>query len=190
MTMEHLLPPVPTTQEMWDFETAITGRFDYGVIGDLYDTAKCPVHMLETMYHQFGARPLYWSRNPETTARRIYDNFYLDTPGFSAEYKDGILPNKGGDRSLDLFSTAVGTSYYLTFRTNADGEELGVTLHVLPLNREFYDTTQGGREYLERAYRFLLPASLVIDDVVFQDNTPAFIFISADLRQEHYTEVA
>lgn len=173
----HIISPVPSDRRGADATVVALDQLpDFGVIGKLYNPQECPERLLEAMYYQFRALPLYWASNPIALRRRIYENFYVPGDGAGGN-PDGILPNKGAHRALALFSNAVGVAYRLTFRRSSTGKKLGVTLYVTALNREFFDITPGGQAYLEEAYRFLLPARYVVDGIIFEDNLPLPVYI-------------
>ena len=172
MTMQQsILPPLPSTDEMTALAEVLRFDIDAGVIGTLYDTALCPEHLLEAMYQQFEASPLYWSGNDEAVRRAIYASFHLDTDGYTDANPDGILNQKGAERALRLFSEALGLIYRYDIRVTSTGRKVGVTLYITPLGagRDFYVTNPDAQEYLRRAYKFLLPAFLIIDAILFTD---------------------
>lgn len=184
MGYDHLIPPVPSNRELADATEQILARIalrDPALLSKIYKPQECPAFLLETMYQAFEAGPLYWASNPEAITRRIYERFIL--PPVDGERLDGILPNKVGVRGLNLFSRAVGLSHRLVYRKSGTGKNLGVTLYVQPLNREFYDGAAGGQTYLAGAYRFLLPARLPVDDIVFETNTEYDVFVRLEGRQ-------
>lgn len=187
MPSESLLPPLPTTAEMAAIEPLMKLELDTGIIGDLYNPAQCAAHLLEAMYAQFGASPLWWDANTDAVKRGLYSAFYLPT---QSDTPDGILPNKGGERALALFSDRLGLAYHYTWRRSAtDGRKLGLTLYLTPLgvNREYYEQTNGGQAYLERAYAFLLPARVTIDDIIFTERFDADMGLTAHMRNWGYT---
>ena len=176
------IPPAPSNRRAADaIQAAINHMPDRGILGDIYKPDRCAAALLETMYWQFRAEPLYWAFNPESVTRRIYANFYVPGDGAGGN-PDGILPNKNAIRGLDLFSESIGLAYRLSYRRSATGKKLGVTLYVQALNRDFYDSAPGGQSYLTAAYRFLLPARLPVDGIVFEDNSPFNIYARFDAR--------
>ena len=186
MPSQSLLPPIPTTAEMAAIEPLMKLELDTGIIGDLYNPAACPAHLLEAMYAQFGALPLYWAENADEVTRSVYAGFYLSTPGII----DGILPNKGGERALALFSDRLGLAYHYTWRrSSTDGRKVGLTFYLTPLgvSREYYEQTPGGQAYLERAYAFLLPARVIIDDIIFTEQFDAQMGLTAHIRNWGFT---
>ena len=164
MPNETLLQPIPTTQAMADVEAILKPDIDVRGIGWIYDPDRCPIGLLEAMYWQFGASPLYWGTNPESVTRAIYNSFYTEDCG--------ILDHRGGECALTLFSRATETSYHYTWRRNSNGRKVGITLYIpLPTTAAIdYANTPGGTAYLREAYRFLLPDRIRIDDIIYEDS--------------------
>ena len=177
--MVTLMSPVTTTDAMEAYVAATEYDIDAAVIGTLYKPDECPLHLLEAMYANFGASPLWWDDNPEDAKRGIYRNFLL--PPAEADNVtplDGILARRGGIRALDLFSAAIGVAYDLDF-TLTGGRRTGVDLTILPLadTRDVYVNTAGGQAYLTEAYRFLMPVRFAVR-ILFsaaRDEAPIYI---------------
>ena len=197
--MPSLLPPVPTTAEMdalhestawpsepyFDTTLGIETRRDVGMIGDLYRPDDCPWHLVETMYRQFGAEALWWNGNPQDVKRRIYANFFLPpTEDDPAVGLDGILPNRGGLRALQLFSDAIGVVYTYLWELSGS-RRVTFNLNITPLTPEqdALINTAEGRAYLTRAYRYLVPIKfgVRITFVTAQRHT-AQVFVAATAR--------
>lgn len=186
---DHLIPPAPSDRRAADAVEVALARLRLRPgdrLAQIYKPATCPNNLLETMYWAFRAEPLYWAGHSVAVIRRIYSDFYL--PPVDGDRLDGILPNKNARRALALFSRAVNLSYRLEYRRSSTGKKLGVTLYVTALNRAFYDMVSGGQEYLETAYRFLMPARLPVDDVVFETAADYNIYIRAEARLRTRTD--
>ena len=189
MPAESLLPEIVVTQEEYDLEPSLKLNLDMTIIGKLYNPDECAASLLEAMYWQFRAAPLYWGRNPEVLTRRVYSQFHLDSPGFTDEYPDGILPNKGGERALTLFSQATQTSYHYEFRKTSTGRKAGITLYIINPTAAAIDyaNTPGGQAYLRDAYKFLLPSGIVIDNIIFEDSIDNTIGVHMFVTAQGFT---
>ena len=159
MVTQTIQPPLPTTDNMDTLYRVTAYPNDVSGLGKIYKPDECPERLLEAMYAQFAASPLWWDSNAIDVKRGIYANFFLPpAEADNVTLLDGILARRGGVRALDLFSAAIGVAYTLTWRLTA-GERTGVDLLILPLadTRDDYVNSADGQIYLTDAYTYLMP---------------------------------
>lgn len=190
MPNELLLPPIPTTNEQAALYKQLKIEWDPTLIRTLYDPELCPERMLVHMYEHMGAAPLYYEGNPEDTKRNVYRALNLYRDDFPDGVRDGILGQKGGERALGLFASALGVAYSYTFRRATSGRPLGITLFITPYEttRDYFNSDAAAQEYLKRAFEFLLPDRLVIDDVIYAERFEIGVGVNFYLREWVYTE--
>lgn len=185
---ESMLPPLPTTQPMADLERIlklggpnIDEDFDLRGLGWLFNAKQCPDRMLEAMLWFFEVSPFYWEGNPESITRSIYDSLYMENCG--------LLYHLGGECAMLTFANVTQTSYHYSWRRNAAGKKLGITLYIANPSESAIDyaNTPGGQDWLRRAYAFMIPGRITIDDIIFEETFNLPIGVHADVFVEGFT---
>ena len=189
MPSQSLLPAAPTTQEMADVERIIKiggpnpeRDFDCRTLVWLYDSDRCPAHMLEGVLWMFYVSPLFWAGNPEAVSRELHRALYTEDCG--------VAPHLGGECALGLFADATQTSYHYAWRRDAtSGDKLGVTIYIAnPAQAATdYANAQGGQAYLRRAYAFLIGSGIVVDNVIFEETFELDVGARANVFVEGFT---
>ena len=195
VTSPSLLPPAPATQEMANAEAVLAPGgtnpeqgYDLRAMGWLFNTERCPAHLLETMLYAFGMQPLYWAGNPESVTRAIHGSLY--TYDIETDEECGLFHHRGGECGLRLLSRVTQTYYNYVFRRDpTSGKKLGVTLYISNPDSSAidYSAATGGQAYLSRAYGFMLGDRFVIDQIIFTESFDASIGVHAYAWQEGFT---
>ena len=189
MPSESLLPATPSTQEMADVERIIKiggpnpeRDFDCRTLVWLYDSDRCPAHMLEGVLWMYYVAPLFWTGNPESVSRELHRALYVEDCG--------LVPHLGGECALSLFAAVTKTAYHYSWRRDATtGDKLGVTIYIANPSAAItdYANAPGGQEYLRRAYEFLIADDIVVDNIIFEETFELNIDVQADVVMEGFT---
>ena len=149
-------------------------------VGDLARYDRCPTVFLRHMFQFFGALPLW--EDPaligETELRTLYKDAFW------------YRRNAGLTAALNRFGRVFGTFHYITWRTTPNGRRIGATLYIVPSTAQARTrfSQQSWRTYWERAYRYLFPTRITLDNVIFGHPSTGTMYLYGETYDINFWE--